>query len=221
MRRSNPIGDWSNARWGALALRVACVLALIAPMLVHSVSAQQTMQMTGDNQAPAPPPAEPAPPARNFATGSGGLLEAVGRWFDQGSANFRSHLQGANRSVDDLNQRAAATTRNIGETAVGVSKNAVDAGIAAADVTKDAVGTVAKLPLTRVITGRERCELAPNGAPDCQAAAELLCRKRGFATGTSMDFTSAEQCNARAMLAGRDNEADCRTVTFISRAMCQ
>jgi len=201
---------------------------LAAGFLALSGASAAAQQFNSSGPPPAPPPAEatppsaaPASPARNFTTGSGGFLEAVGRWFDQSSANFRSHLQGANRSVDELNQRAAATTRNLGETAVGVSKNAVDAGIAAADVTKDAVGTVAKLPLTRVITGRERCELAPNGAPDCGSAAELLCRKRGFSTGTSMDFTSAEQCNARAMLAGRENEADCRTVTFISRAMCQ
>ena len=61
---------------------------------------------------------------------------------------------------------------------------------------------------------------APNGAPDCLAAAEALCRKQGFTSGKSMDFTSAEQCPPRSWLAGKQ-EAECTTVTFISRAMCQ
>ena len=71
------------------------------------------------------------------------------------------------------------------------------------------------------MSGRERCAIAPNGAPDCVAAAEALCRKHGFASGKSMDFTSAEECPARVLLSGRQSEADCTTVTFISRAMCQ
>jgi hypothetical protein len=149
------------------------------------------------------------------------LLESIGRWFDQSTAGFRSHLEGANRSFDDLNQRAATTSKNIGETAVEVSKNAVGAGINAADVTKDALGTVAKLPLTRVVNGRERCQRAPNGAPDCLAAAEALCRKQGYSTGKSVDFTSAEECPPKVLLSGRQTEEACTTVTFISRAMCQ
>src|SRR5690349_11889936 len=66
--------------------------------------------------------------------------------------------------------------------------------------------------------GRERCIAAPNGAPDCVSAAEALCRKHGFTSGKSMDFTSAEECPVRTLL-GQNEE--CTTVTFISRAMCQ
>jgi hypothetical protein len=50
------------------------------------------------------------------------------------------------------------------------------------------------------------------------SAAEALCRKHGFTSGKSMDFTSAEECPVRTLL-GQSNE--CTTVTFISRAMCQ
>jgi hypothetical protein len=71
------------------------------------------------------------------------------------------------------------------------------------------------------MSGHERCTVAPNGAPDCLAAAETLCRKHGFASGKSIDFTSAEECPARVLLAGRRSGAECTTVTFISRAMCQ
>ena len=64
--------------------------------------------------------------------------------------------------------------------------------------------------------------LAPSssrtGAPDCVAAAEVLCRKHGFTSGKSMDFTSAEECPVRTLLGQSD---ECTTVTFISRAMCQ
>jgi hypothetical protein len=63
--------------------------------------------------------------------------------------------------------------------------------------------------------------VAPNGAPDCIVAAQELCRKHGFSTGKSMDFTSAEECPAKVYLPGRQTAADCTTVTFISRAMCQ
>jgi hypothetical protein len=52
-------------------------------------------------------------------------------------------------------------------------------------------------------------------------AADALCRKHGFSSGKSMDFTSAEECPTRVYLSGRQAEADCTTVTFISRALCQ
>jgi hypothetical protein len=74
---------------------------------------------------------------------------------------------------------------------------------------------------TRIISGRERCAVAPNGAPDCVAAAAAMCRKQGYSTGTSLDFTAAEQCKPAVFLAGREIGPECVTVTFISRAVCQ
>jgi hypothetical protein len=197
-------------RTRTLALWLFC-LTLTVPLLA--------MQVANAQQSAAP--VEPNPAQVQTTRESRGLFESIGRWFDQSTAGFRSHLEGANRSFDNLNQRAATTSKNIGETAVEVGKNAVGAGVNAADVTKDALGTVAKLPLTRVVNGRERCQLAPNGAPDCLAAAEALCRKQGFSSGKSMDFTSAEECPPRVLLSGRQTEEACTTVTFISRAMCQ
>jgi hypothetical protein len=208
--------------WNAISLRhaglraravfVGCLAALVAPLLIAQVAlAQQSIE-----------PPEPNPPAAAApATEARGLFEAIGRWVDQGATNFRTHMLGAKGSFDELNQRAAATSKNIGDTAYEVSKNAVGAGMSAADVTRDAVGAVARLPMTRVVIGRERCALAPNGAPDCLAAAETLCRKQGFTTGKSLDFTSAESCPVRTWLGGRETEEECATVTFISRAMCQ
>jgi hypothetical protein len=143
-----------------------------------------------------------------------GVFESIGRWFDQGAANFRSHLRGAKERMDNLGDKAAADTKEF-------NSNAAEAGKDAAVATKNAVDAVVRLPTSRVMSGHERCALAPNGAPDCISAAETLCRKHGFESGKSIDFTSAEQCPTRAWLGGRQSAADCTTVTFINRAMCQ
>jgi hypothetical protein len=192
-----------RGRWaaGVFAGFAAAALALHAP-------AAMAQGAQGTEQATAPPQqAEPPRPAQP------GIFESIGRFFDQGAANIREHLRSAKERMDSLGDDAAANRRELGERAAEVGKGAADA-------TKSAVDAVIKLPNARVMTGRERCVTAPNGAPDCVAAAEALCRKHGFATGKSMDFTQAEECPPRALLSGRD-KAECSTVTFISRAMCQ
>ena len=173
--------------------------------------------------APSPPvPAAPsAPPEKP------GVFETIGRWVDEGTSAFQNHLRGAKRSVDELSDKAAANNKGlsgqaakVGQSAVDVTKGAVDVTKDAVDATASAVGTVARLPATRLVSGRERCALAPNGAPDCVTAAEALCRKHGFNSGKSMDFTSAEECPASTLL-GQTSRDECTTVTFIGRAMCQ
>ena len=163
------------------------------------------------------PPVQPAPPPAPAA--KPGLFEAIGRWFDDSATGFRDHLRGAKRRIDDLGDEAAANSRAVSDQAAKVGKGAVDAGKTAADATKSAVDAVAKMGGSRMVQGRERCVTAPNGAPDCAAAADALCRKNGYASGKSMDFTSADECPVRTML-GQSAE-QCSTVTFISRAMCQ
>lgn len=180
----------------AAACLVSCWLVLPAPLAF------------AQDAAPLPPAAAPAPMAQPKQPG---VFEAIGRWFDEGASNFRDHLRGAKQKMDDLNDDAAANSK-------GFSENAAKVGQGAADATKNAVDAVAKLPTARLMNGRERCGNAPNGAPDCVAAAEALCRKYGYTSGKSMDFTSAEECPVKAVL-GQTNE--CTTVTFISRAMCQ
>jgi hypothetical protein len=161
-------------------------------------------------QDAAPPP---APPQQKP-----GVFESIGRFFDQGASNFRDHLRGAKRRMDELGDDAAANNKAISDQAAKMGQGAADVGKGAADATVNAMGAVAKLPTARMMSGRERCVAAPNGAPDCVSAAETLCRKHGFTSGKSMDFTSAEECPVRTLL-GQSNE--CTTVTFISRAMCQ
>jgi hypothetical protein len=168
-------------------------------------------------QDAAPPP---APPQQKP-----GVFESIGRFFETGASNFRDHLRGAKRKMDELGDDAAANNKaitdraaKVGQGAAEVGKGAADATMNAVGATKDAVDAVAKLPTARMMSGRERCNTAPNGAPDCVSAAEALCRKYGFTSGKSMDFTSAEECPIKTLIGQSD---DCTTVTFISRAMCQ
>jgi hypothetical protein len=206
MRKERDIvSQGSQVRGSVLGVVAGCFAATV--LLTHVAVAQQ--QIVPPSQLQAVPPSEPAvPPAVTQPKPEPrGVFEAIGRWFDEGTAGFRSHVAGARTSIDEFNQRAEETRKSIGDSAVEISKNAV--------------GAVAKLPMARVVQGRERCMTAPNGAPDCLAAAEALCRKQGFTTGKSVDFTSAESCPALTYLGGKQSENECTTVTFISRAMCQ
>src|SRR5712671_1496742 len=166
--------------------RKCCVAAAGAVgilLLASAVAAQDAPQQPAQQEKP-------------------GVFESIGRWFDQGASNFREHLQGAKRKMDDLNDEAAANSR-------GFNDRAAEVGKSAADATKSAVDAVSKLPTARVMTGRERCVVAPNGAPDCLAAAEQLCKKHGYVSGKSMDFTSAEECPAKVYLGGATTGAEC------------
>jgi hypothetical protein len=193
--------DWTRAE--PRPPRAAAAIGLVCCSLLLPASAAIAQEA-----APAPPATAPAPVA---APPPSGALEAIGRWFDQSAQNFRDHLRGAKRKMDDLNDDAAANSK-------GFSENAAKVGQGAAEATKSAMDAVAKLPTARLMSGRERCGNAPNGAPDCVAAAEALCRKHGYSSGKSMDFTSAEECPLKTVL-GQTQE--CTTITFISRAMCQ
>ena len=98
-------------------------------------------------------------------------------------------------------------------------KNSTNAAKGAADAAGQAV---LGLPVTRVVNGRERCAVAPNGAPDCGPAAEALCRSKGLGSGRSVDINSAYKCPAWVWLSGRQPpEGVCTTETFVLRATCR
>jgi hypothetical protein len=76
-------------------------------------------------------------------------------------------------------------------------------------------------PNARIVIARERCAVAQNGAPDCQAAAAAACRGKGFQTGKSLDTQSEHKCPAQVLLKGRaPNDAECPTEIFVTRAVC-
>ncbi len=86
----------------------------------------------------------------------------------------------------------------------------------------DAAGALSRLTTSPGVKGRAACPVAANGAPDCKAAADKLCQSKGFKEGKSLDVDTARNCSARALLSGRKpDESECRTETYVTRAVCQ
>jgi hypothetical protein len=147
------------------------------------------------------PPAQPlTPPAQKE-----GFFDALGKWWDKSAAEWDAGMKKLKSSIDETNERNA--------------KAAADATRDAVTATRDATDALIKLPTIRIIEGKERCLLAPNGSPDCNAAAEKICKGKGFTSGKSADIESARKCSARALLSRSD--ADCVNETIVIRAACQ
>ena len=135
---------------------------------------------------------------------SDGPLSAVGRWFSESFASIGSHFRDAEQGVTKFRNEAGVAAKKTG-TAV-----------------KDAADAVTKLPTTRVLAGHQKCTVSANGAPDCDDAADRLCKRRGFASGQTVDITSARECPLQVTLGQREARiGECKNVTFVSRAMCQ
>ena len=132
-----------------------------------------------------------------------GFFAAIGRWFSQQSANVNSTFKDARQKVEGFSQDAGAAAKSTVEGA------------------KDAAGAVARIPNVRTVSGHEKCQVAPNGAPDCVAAANAICKTKGFDSGRSLDMTTAEICPPKVWMAGRSTGPECRMETFVSRAVCQ
>jgi hypothetical protein len=88
----------------------------------------------------------------------------------------------------------------------------------AADAAK---GAAVRFPGTRVIAERATCPTAPNGAPDCRAAAETICKAHGFASGGSIDFQTAEKCPPIALNHPDGEPPRCVIESYVTRALCQ
>jgi hypothetical protein len=152
-------------------------------------------------QPPATQPPAPEPPNADYQPG---FIDAFGRFIGESAAKLNSQIKSTN------------------ETLGGIGSQTSDAAKGAVGTAKDAAGTIMGLPNARIVTGRERCAAAPNGAPDCRAAADAACRSKGFASGRSLDTQSAQKCPARVWLSGRmPAEGDCSLETFVTRAVCQ
>ena len=132
-----------------------------------------------------------------------GLIDQVGDWFGRQAESVQSVFQGAGHEVRNFGREAGV----MAERTAGSAKDAAD--------------NVATIPNARMIGGHQECGIAPNGAPDCVAAAESLCRASGFKSGTSIAMTSAVKCPAEVYLAGRSDGPQCKDITFVSRALCR
>ncbi|HZL31825.1 MAG TPA: hypothetical protein VFC54_12300 [Pseudolabrys sp.] len=132
-----------------------------------------------------------------------GFFQSIGRWFGEQADNLGSSIKDAGKKVQTFGHEAGVAAKSTVEGA------------------KDAADAVVRMPSARVASGHEKCQAAPNGAPDCVAAATAICKKKGFDSGKSMDMTTAENCPAQVLLSGRTSGAECKTETFVSRALCQ
>jgi hypothetical protein len=183
-----------------LTARTASI-AVAALLLAGAAAAQAPQQIPQPapqaQQAPTPLQAPAAPPQQPQEGTRPGLIDAFGHW-----------IQG---SVSDWNSGVHDAT--------DVAKDAADA---AGTVTRDTAGAVARLPGTRVISERATCPTAPNGAPDCRIAAETICKRHGFGSGSSIDFQTAKKCPPIAL--NRPNgepPPPCVLESYVTRALCQ
>ncbi|MGD0334114.1 MAG: hypothetical protein ABSA90_12805 [Xanthobacteraceae bacterium] len=189
----------------------ATLAALLAAALAASVPA---IAAAGDNQT-APGAAAAAPPSPPPAANRPGFLHELASWWDGSIAYFSAKLKDARGKVEDLGKTSNEAAKGAATATQQAMKNAVD-------VSKDAASAVVRLPNTRLIEMRERCDKAPNGAPDCAAAAANGCRAKGFTGGTSLDVTTAENCPAPTLLSRQEPaKGECPVETVVTRAVCQ
>ena len=209
--------------------------ALVSAVMVCSARAEdsQTPSAGPDAGQQTTSPTTPPPPARGlFAAPAGaenpgllpaqppaveepGFLHQLGRWWGQSIGDFTAKMKDAQHKLGDINKQQNQAAKDAAAATQEVMKNAAEA-------TKDAAASVVRLPSTRVLELSDRCQLAPNGAPDCQAAAVNACRSKGFNTGRPIDVRTSQECPARVLLSGRaPAEGECPDETVLLRAICQ
>ena len=137
--------------------------------------------------------APPSSPADTTAPPPSGAVDTFRNWMQQGANNMGV-------IVGVIGGQANRAARDAAEAAASVSK----------------------LPKTAIIGGHERCIIAPNGAPDCRIAAETICRAKDYASGTSVDFVTVENCPPQYRRSRREApEGACAMEHFVTKALCQ
>ena len=169
-------------------------------------------QPTESSPYMAAPPDQPAQPGWNSPVPAPGFIDGFTRWMQESTAGFNARLGGNSKDMSEAANSAAKSTAE-------AARGAADA---VTGIARDTAGALSKLPSSRVAAGRERCPVAPNGAPDCVVAAASLCRASGYAAGSSIDFETAEVCPADAALRRwRGERVVCTTENYVTRALCQ
>jgi hypothetical protein len=169
--------------------------AAVAAIVLLSLMASHARAQTGASEPP--PAAELAPlpaPATPPASPSGSSRPGL---IDKLGDWFRDSADGVSSGMKDTQQR-------------------ID------EFNKGTLDTLSRIPIAGFASGRSLCPRAANGAPDCYAATDKLCKDKGYTSGRSLDTESAETCNPRIYLPGYQRKpGDCRTDTFVTRAACQ
>jgi hypothetical protein len=201
--------------------RLFWTAAIVAPVAVALAAATIGSACADDGQAPAgagavqPAPAPGSFPAQPSPGTKPGFLHQLEVWWNDSFGDFNAKMKSAKDKLDDYNKQQDKATK---ATSAATEQALKDA----AQVTKDAATAVVKLPITRVFEFHDRCQVAGNGAPDCQATATNACRTKGFESGQPLDISTSQECPARVMLSGRPPvEGECKDVTVILRAACR
>lgn len=185
----------NSSRATAIACRTRALAVALGACLLLAASAQ------AQDASPVP---EAAPAENSQPANRPGFLDVLGRFFGQ-----------SKEAIDSQFKNTQETLGSIGTQATGVAKDAAGAA-------KDAAGTVIALPGTRIVTGRQLCPVAANGAPDCQQGATALCREKGFQGGRSVDIQTSQRCPIRSWLQSKGpKDGECRTENYVTRAVCQ
>ena len=188
--------------------------ACLAVLLSMTMAAAQTAQ-------PASPPAAQTTPEPAKSENQG-LLNEIGKLFGKPVDLFPSLK---------LTPETASPTPPAASTPPAAAPPVVAAPTpqpppVAPPAPAPAVATPAAPPtggrIPQMVTGRSSCPFSANGAPDCKTGADLLCKTKGFTSGSSLDMDSSHNCSKEALLAGARTLKDiCKTETFVTRAMCQ
>jgi len=180
----------------ALSMLVVVVDRAVA-QVAPSPASSPSLGLQEQGQPPAAPLGEPAPQASPQPSDSPGLIHEMGKLFDK-SLSVLPSLESTGETLDDLNARAKNAVKGAGDTLSRVAKPG------------------------SMVSGRVNCPGAANGTPDCKAAADWLCKTKGYKEGNSLNTDSAEKCSAKVMIPGRQRQAgDCHTENYVTSALCQ
>jgi len=200
-------------------LTAVCLLAILisAAAVRIAVAEDGTGRATAAQQSSDDPAAatDGSLPAQPPPVKKPGFLNEFGDWWRQSFGDFHGKMDAARERFDEFHSKQHENAKNAVDATADAVKNAAGAA-------KNAATAVVRLPGTRVLDLHERCEAAPNGAPDCQAAATNACHKEGFNSGQPIDIVTSQQCPAAVMLSGRvPAEGECPDETSVLRAVCQ
>jgi hypothetical protein len=205
MKPAEPLPDKANERTLMIGFSShigLCRPGILARFGVAVAVALVAFQCLAEDAKTEPPAAAGEPHANEpFRPG---LIEAFGRLLEDSAAKLNSQL---NHAHDTLGE--------IGNQTGDAAKGAIDGAKSTAD-------TLIGLPSARIVTSRQVCTAAANGAPDCRAAADTMCRAKGFASGKTLDTQTTQKCPAWVWLTGRPPaDGDCARETSVTRAVCQ
>ena len=170
--------------------RLFWTAAIVAPIAIALAAATVGIARADDGPAPAgagavqPAPAPGSLPAPPSPANKPGFLHQLELWWNDSFGDFDAKMKSAKDKLDDYNKQQNQAAK---ETSAATEQALKDA----AQVTKDAATAVVKLPTTRMFEFHERCQVAGNGAPDCQTTATNACRTKGFDSGQPLDISSS------------------------------